>query len=89
MKDRILNQSKIQVSSDCIKFYQNKTINGEDHCNLTRFKDVPELKQINFETLDDIWWQQDGAEVHRTIQVFKYLDGQFGARMMVMDSIQG
>ena len=36
-----------------------------------------------------MWFQQDGAKVHRTNRVLKYLDGQFGTRMLAMDSIQG
>ena len=69
-----------------LKFNQNKTINGEEYYNLIRHKCVPELKQINGGSLDGMWFQQDGAKVHRTTKVLKYLDGQFGERM---DSIKG
>lgn len=72
-----------------LKFYQNKNINGDEYYKLLRFKCVPRLKQINDGSLNGMWFQQDGATVHRTGRVLRYLDRQFGQRMMAMSSIQG
>ena len=49
------------------------------------------MKQLNNPrgTLNGMTWHQDGAKVHRTRKVLSYFDGQFGPRMLAMDTIQG
>ena len=72
-----------------LKIYENETIDGAEYYNLLRHKAIPQLKRINGGSLDRMWWQQDGAKVHRSKKVMAYLDGQFGSRVMALDSIHG
>ena len=76
-----------------LKFYENETIDGDEYWRLLRYTCIPQLKEINTPqgTLDNMIWQQDGARVHihRTKRVLTYLDGQFGDRMIAMDSYRG
>ena len=72
-----------------LKLYQNETIDGAAYYSLLRYTAIPALKRINGGTLDGMYWQQDGAKVHRTKRALKYLDGQFGPRMFALDSVQG
>jgi hypothetical protein len=39
-------------------------------------------------TLDWMTWQQDEAKIHRDKDM-QYLDGQFGDKMLALDSTQG
>ena len=74
-----------------LKYYENKTVDGNEYWKLTRYTCIPQLKALNHNpgTLDNMTWLQDGAKVHRTVQVLTYLDGQFADRMLAMDSHQG
>ena len=72
-----------------LKLYRNETIDGDEYHRLLRYTAIPALKVINGGTLDGMYWQQDGAKVHRTKKVLQYLDGQFGPRMLALDSIRG
>lgn len=74
-----------------LKFYEDKTIDGDEYWKLLRYTCIPQLKALNNPqgTLDGMMWQQDGARVHRTQKVLTYLDGQFDDRMIAMDSYQG
>ena len=58
---------------------------------MCRYTCIPQLKQLNTPpgSLQGMTWQQDGARVHRTRKALVYFDGQFGSKMLAMDSIQG
>ena len=65
---------------------------GGDYYNLVRYTCVPQIKlisQADGVSLESQYWQQDGATVHRTVKVLRYLDGQFGEGMLAKDSIRG
>ena len=48
-----------------------------------------DLKRLNGGNLDQLWWQQDGASVHCLAKTMKYLDNQFGEKMLAMNTLQG
>ena len=59
---------------------------------LCRNSCIPEVKQINPQmpnTTQLCYWQQDGASIHTTDRVMRYLDGQFGPRVISRKKIQG
>ena len=56
---------------------------------MVRNRAIPELKRLNGGTLDQAWWQQDGASVHRTAKTMQYLDRQFNNRVLAMSTISG
>jgi hypothetical protein len=72
-----------------LKFYQNQIIDGAEYYKLLRYTAIPQLKVINGGSLEGMTWQQDGAKIHRTKKVIQYLDGQFGDKMLALDSTQG
>ena len=74
-----------------LKMTENQTIDGLEYCWLVRYQCVPQLKQRNSYsgTLNVTTWQKDGANVHRTKKVLSYLEGQFGSKMLAIDTIQG
>ena len=57
--------------------------------NLLRYNCVPQFKKMNGGTLQDLWWQQDGASPHRTVKVARFLDGQFKEKVLGMGSVSG
>ena len=68
-----------------LKMWEKESIKGGDYNKLVRFTCVPQIKNIaesDGRSLEDQYWQQDGATVHRTGKVLRYLDGQFGDRFL-------
>ena len=64
--------------------WENQSVEGGDYYNLVRYTCVPQIKlisQADDASLESQYWQQDGATVHRTVKVLRYLDGQFGEKM--------
>ena len=76
-------------TSFSLKFMDEGKIDGDRYYKLIRYTCVPELKAGNGGTLDGLWWQQDGASPHRTTKNMRYLDGQFGERVLGMGSVSG
>ena len=73
-----------------LKFIEEgKTMDGNQYYWLVRNRAVPELKRMAGGSLDRVWWQQDGASVHRQVKTMKYLDSQFMNRTLAMGSISG
>jgi hypothetical protein len=74
--------------------WENQSIECGDYYNLGRYTNtcVPQMKlisQADGGSLESQYWQQDGTTVHRTVKVLRYLDGQFGERMLAMNSTRG
>ena len=56
---------------------------------MLRNRAVPDLKRLNGGSLQGVWWQQDGASVHRPLRTMQYLDRQFENRVLAMATISG
>ena len=56
---------------------------------MVNVKIIKLISQADGGSLESQYWKQDGANVHRTMKVLRYLDGQFGERMLAMDSLRG
>ena len=72
-----------------LKLYQNKTMDGRAYHSLLQYHVLPQLRQWNGGNLDRLVWAQDGAPCHVTLQNMRYLDSQFGDRVVSRKPIQG
>ena len=50
---------------------------------------ILQLRRWNGGSLDRLWWQQDGATIHVTDVNMRYLDAQFGPRVISRRPIRG
>ena len=67
-------------------FAGDERLNTDSSYTLLRYHCIPELKQINGGSLDNMHWQQDGASCHRAGRNIHYLEGQFGDRLFAKGS---
>ena len=72
-----------------MKFYRNETMDGNKYHSLLQYHVLPELRQLNGGNLDGMVWQQDGAPCHVTNRNMRYLDSQFGDRVISRKFIRG
>ena len=52
-----------------------ETMDARRYYWLLRNSVIPELKRLNNGTLNNLTWQQDGASIHTSRQVFQMLQG--------------
>ena len=60
------------------------TLDGNGYYNLLRYHCFPFIRNQNDETLDNQYWQQDGASCNRTRKVIRYLHASFENRLLVL-----
>lgn len=94
--DKPTNSTKLMVfcglksdGSFGLKFYRGETMNGDRYHSLLQYHVLPELRHWNGGSLATLVWQQDGAPCHVTNRNMRYLDSQFGDRVVSRNSIQG
>lgn len=64
-------------------FYDNN-MNGVDYLNMINENIVPELHRIYGNRFNRLWWFQDGAPAHRTMNVRQKLRELFGTRVVAL-----
>ena len=62
------------------------TLDGDGYYNLLRYHCLPYIRNQNDGTLENQYWQQDGASCHRTRKVIGYLHTSFGNRLLALGS---
>ena len=72
-----------------VPVFHNYRMIGASYHSLLQYIVFPELRHWNGGSLNGLWWQQDGAPVHCTIQNMAYLDNQFGERVISRKAIRG
>lgn len=72
-----------------LTIFRNHRMNGASYHRLLQYTVFPELRQWNGGNMDGLYWQQDGAPVHCTDANMRYLDNQFGDRIIGRRCIQG
>ena len=72
-----------------LNVFRQGTLNGPGYHRLLQYSVLPELRRWNGGNLDRLWWQQDGATVHVTDVNMRYLDTQFGPRVISRRPIRG
>ena len=64
-------------------------MDGKTYHRLLHYHVLPDLRHWNGVTLARLVWTQDGAPCHVTLQNMRYLDSQFGNRVVSRKPIQG
>ena len=72
-----------------LKFYRNMAMDGPSYHSLLQYHVMPRLRQWNGGDLDRLVWTQDGAPCHVTDQNMRYLDRQFGDKVVSRKPIRG
>ena len=72
-----------------LTFYHDKTMDGRKYHQLLQYRVLPELRNWNGGDLQRLVWTQDGAPCHVTNANMRYLDSQFGDRVVSRKFIRG
>ena len=60
-----------------LKFYRDETMTGKVYHSLLQYTVLPELREWNGGSLDNLFWTQDGAPAHVTAGNIRYLEANF------------
>lgn len=72
-----------------VSFFENQNMNGDAYHAQLQYRTLPEVRRGNGGNLDGLYWAQDGAPCHVTLQNMRYLDRQFGDRVVSRKSLHG